>query len=98
MLEKDVESKSCKYAKERGWLAYKFTSPARRSVPDRIFINPFGLVIFIEFKATGKVPTEAQEREIRRLRENGCFVLVIDSVEDCKILVDLFGGVKYARL
>ena len=92
MLEKDIESKSCQYAKERGWLTYKFTSPARRSVPDRIFINPAGLIIFIEFKAARKVPTEAQEREIERLRKNGCFVLVIDSVEDTKILVDLFGG------
>ena len=91
MLEKEIESKGCKYAKERGWLTYKFTSPARRSVPDRIFISPAGLIIFIEFKATGKEPTEGQWREIQRLRDNGCFVLVVDALEDIKILVDLFG-------
>lgn len=92
MLEADIESKSCKYAKGLGWLTFKFSSPARRSVPDRIFISPIGLIIFIEFKATGKVPTDAQWREIGRLRKNGCFVMVIDSVDDCKILVDMFNG------
>lgn len=90
MLEKDIESRGCKYAKERGWLTYKFTSPARRSVPDRIFISPTGMVVFIEMKAPGKKPTEGQWREIKRLRDNGCMVLVMDSVDQIKTLVDLF--------
>ena len=38
MLEKQIESKVCDYAKSKGVLAYKFTSPARAAVPDRLFI------------------------------------------------------------
>lgn len=88
MLEKDIESKSCAYAKSKGWITYKFTSPARRSVPDRIFISPVGDVVFIEFKQTGKKPTDKQWREIARLQQQGCNVLVVDSVESCKFLID----------
>lgn len=90
LLEAVVEGKSCAYAKSLGWLTPKFKSPNRRSVPDRIFISPTGIIIFIEFKATGKKPTPAQSREIERLRKNGCFALYCDSIEDCKILVDMF--------
>ena len=38
MLEKQIERKVCDYAKNKGLLAYKFTSPARAAVPDRLFI------------------------------------------------------------
>ena len=49
MLEKQIEAKVCDYAKERGLLVYKFTSPNRMAVPDRMFIRPDGKVFFIEF-------------------------------------------------
>lgn len=90
MLEKDVEKKVCDYAKKHNALVYKFTSPNRRSVPDRLIIFPGGRVWFVEFKRPGGKPTEAQEREIKRLREKGCYVSVIDTVEGGKELVDQF--------
>lgn len=82
MLEKDIEAKVCAYARERGLLAYKFTSPARAAVPDRLFVMPGGFMFFCEFKRQGQKPTPAQEREHKRLREYDVAVFVIDNVED----------------
>lgn len=90
-LEKDIEKKVCDYAKSLGILCYKFTSPARRSVPDRLFIMPAGKgVFFIEFKRKGGVPTDAQEVEIRKIVAQGIWVRVVDSVVDGKRLVDFY--------
>lgn len=88
MLEKDIEKKVCDYAKKLGILAYKFTSPNRRSVPDRMFINSTGLVWFIEFKKPGGKLTEGQIREIERLESRSVRVYVINEVENGKKLVD----------
>lgn len=81
-LEKVIEAKVCDYAKQLGCLVYKFTSPSRRSVPDRLFIMPGGKgVFFIEFKRAGQKPTAAQEVEIEKIRAKGVRVYVVDNVE-----------------
>jgi hypothetical protein len=80
MLERDIEREACAQAKALGWLVYKFTSPNRRSVPDRMFIKD-GRVVFIEFKRPGGRLTEAQARELVRLRLAGVETGVADSVE-----------------
>lgn len=89
MLEKQIEAKVCEYAKSKGLLAYKFTSPARAAVPDRLFITPDGRVFFCEFKAAGKKPTEAQAREHQRLRQHKVNVFVIDNIDEGKTMIDL---------
>lgn len=89
MLEKQIEQRVCDYAKAKDWLVYKFTSPNRAAVPDRLFIAPGGRCIFIEFKAPGKKPTVPQEREHQRLRAQGVMVFVIDDVDAGKSVVDL---------
>lgn len=91
MLEKQIEQKVCDYAKSKGWLVYKFTSPNRAAVPDRIFISPMGKVVFIEFKREGQKPTPAQAREHDRLREQRVSVFVVDNVIDGKTIVDVMG-------
>lgn len=88
MLERDVEAYLVKRVKEIGGVAMKLTSPSRRSVPDRLVLLPEGEVHFIELKAPGKTPTDAQYREHVRLRELGMSVFVIDS----KPGVDTFIG------
>ena len=90
MLEKEIEKAVCDYAKKRGYLVYKFSSPARISVPDRIFISPNGMVLFIEFKREGKKPTKAQQREIARIAKQGVYVTVVDNVERGKEIVNAF--------
>ena len=82
LLEKQIEGKVCDYAKSKGCLCYKFTSPSRRSVPDRLFITPSGKVFFIEFKRAGAHPTEAQAVEIAKLTRQGVDVYVCDNVND----------------
>jgi hypothetical protein len=89
MLEKQIEHAVCEYARARDVLAYKFTSPNRMAVPDRLFILPSGKMFFCEFKRTGAKPTEAQEREHLRLRQHNVNVFVIDNVEDGKMMINL---------
>lgn len=90
MFEKDIENKVCKYAREKGFLAYKFTSPQRAAVPDRLFIAPDGVMFFIEFKRPGAVPASAQVREHTRLINQGVAVYVIDDVTKGTELVNKY--------
>jgi len=86
--ESEIESKVCEYAKIKGIAAYKFTSPNRKNVPDRLFLCPGTFTFFIEFKATGEEPSAAQVREINRLINMGYVVYVIDDVKIGKKLID----------
>ena len=81
MLEKVIEAKVRAKAMAAGWMVYKFTSPSRRSVPDRLFIRD-GRYVFIEFKRPGGTLTAGQAREIKRLRHAGAEVHVCYSVEE----------------
>ena len=78
--ERDIEAKAVKWAKDKGWLTYKFVSPSQRGVPDRVFIRA-GIIIWIEFKAPGKVPTPLQAQTIKKMQAHGCQVYVCDNVE-----------------
>jgi len=89
MLESAIESAVCKYAKSKGWLVYKFVSPNNRGVPDRIMLRN-GVIIFVEFKATGKQPTTLQQYIIKRIRGEKFKVYVIDSVEIGKKTLDSY--------
>lgn len=90
MLEKQIELAVCEYAKTKRFLAYKFTSPARAAVPDRLMVTPKGECFFIEFKRKGAKATPAQEREHARLRDQGCQVWVIDDVQKGKSIIDMW--------
>lgn len=81
MLERDIEKAFVKRVQALGGMAEKFTSPARRSVPDRIVTLPGGRVVFVELKAPGKNPTENQKRDHEKRRALGCEVWIIDSME-----------------
>lgn len=84
MLERDVERALVDRVKALGGTCEKFTSPTKRSVPDRIVTLPGGRIIFVEVKAPGKKPTELQHRDHERRRALGCDVRVIDSMEDAR--------------
>lgn len=86
MLERDIEAYLVKRCKEIGALCDKFTSPQRRSVPDRL-ITFNGRVLFVELKATGKKPTEAQVRDHERRRAAGAEVVWLDSKESVEWVV-----------
>ncbi|HAS8351231.1 TPA: VRR-NUC domain-containing protein [Vibrio vulnificus] len=72
--------------KKAGGIAYKFVSPGRRAVPDRLVLLPGGKVIFVECKAPGEKPRPDQLREHARLFSLGHQVVVLDS----KDLTEIF--------
>ena len=81
MLEKTIEAALGKRVKFLGGKYEKFTSPSRRSVPDRLITLPEGRIIFVECKALGKVATDAQARDHASRRALGCDVRVISNME-----------------
>lgn len=81
MLESAIERAFVARVKSLGGMAEKFTSPGRRSVPDRIVTLPGGVIIFVELKRPGGKPTVAQLRDHERRLALGCDVRVIDSLE-----------------
>jgi hypothetical protein len=86
--ESKIERAVCSFVEdELKGLAYKFTSPGRRGVPDRLIILPGVSPFFIEFKAPNEKPRPQQIREIKRLRDRGSTVIVIDSVVTGKEVV-----------
>lgn len=90
LRESDIEAHGGDRVKELGGIPYKFTSPARRAVPDRLNLLPIPpehreivarYVRFVEYKAPGQKPSPAQTREHTTLRELGYYVIVIDTKE-----------------
>ena len=77
--ESEIEKHLVKRVKERGGLPYKFVSPSRKGVPDRLCAMPGGVIVFCELKAPGEEPRPDQAREHQRLRDLGCKVLVLDT-------------------
>lgn len=64
-----------------GGIAYKFKSPGRANVEDRLCLLPQGRVWLVELKAPGQQPTEGQLREMSRHRALGHNIAVLDSIE-----------------
>lgn len=81
ILEKHIEAALVARVKALGGTAEKFTSPAKRNVPDRLITLPGGRIIFVEVKNVGKAPTLAQEADHARRRALGCDVRVINTME-----------------
>jgi len=79
MRESEIERYLVQRARTLGGVAYKFVSPGRVGVPDRIVVMPDRLM-FVELKAPGKKPEPHQLREHQRLRSMGQSVYVVDSI------------------
>jgi len=90
MREKQVEKYLIKQVrKELGGTAYKFTSPGRRSVPDRLCVIP-NEVFFVECKATDEFATPAQLREHDKLRDLDQWVYVVSSKYAIDKIINFF--------
>lgn len=81
LRESVIEQRLVDRVRARGGQAYKFKSPNRANVPDRIVLLPGGCILFAEVKSPGEKPTEAQLREHIRLRKLGFEVVVVDSLQ-----------------
>lgn len=89
MLEKELEAKIVRYAKARGCLVYKFSSPSHSGVCDRIIIAPGGRVMFMELKAPGQVPTPLQYKFLVDVTKQGATGVWADNEALGRFLIDL---------
>lgn len=81
MRESRIEQHLVDVVKDMGGIAYKFKSPGRANVEDRLVMLPRARLWLVELKATGEKPNEAQLREHARHRALGFNVIVLDSIE-----------------
>ena len=82
MRESEVERYLRKQVEANGGECWKWVSPGRRGVPDRIVIMPGGVVVFVELKAPGKTERADQVHVQKMLRDLGCRVYSsVDSKE-----------------
>ncbi len=82
LLERDIERYLVRRTVEHGGVSYKWVSPGRVGVADRIVLLPGGVVWFVELKtATGRLSPwqKVFAAEMRRMRMN---YIVIRSKEE----------------
>ena len=90
LREKQVEERlRVKTLKILKGIAYKFKSPARRSVPDRLLVWPLENFVFVECKAPGKTWTKAQAKHRDMLRRMGFKVFIVDTYEAVDELIEI---------
>jgi len=90
LLEKDVENKVVRYAKDQNCIVRKMNGLGARNWPDRMFITPVGKVFFIEFKAPGKKIEKgsAQELFIHELQLRKIHAYECNDAEKGKAIID----------
>lgn len=84
MRESPIEKKTCRAAKLQGWQVHPKAAAGNRGWPDRTFskvVRTKVLLKLIEFKAPNKPPRPLQRHRIKKLRELGYEVHVVDNVE-----------------
>lgn len=84
--ESILEAYLVREVKKLGGAPYKFSSPQRSGVPDRLICWSDGRAVFVEVKAKGRKPTALQNKEQERLRARGFLVFTLDS----QIAIDNF--------
>ena len=87
-----MESSIEKYLKRRveavGGLCWKWTSPGRIGVPDRIVMLKGGIVAFVELKDSGKTERPSQVVCQNKIKSLGCWVFSsVDSKEKVDALL-----------
>jgi len=86
MLESAIERKCVNHAEKVGCLCFKVQ---RRSYPDRLIVFPGTHdIILVEFKKPGETPRKDQKRTIRKLRDRGFDVFVIDSFDEFRTMLE----------
>lgn len=74
MQESMIERRLKQKVEAAGGKCWKWVSPGRSGVPDRIVIMPYGVVAFVETKAPGEKERKLQHVVHRYLSERGALV------------------------
>jgi hypothetical protein len=90
VLEKDVEGYLKRQCSKHGMLCYKFNSPGRTGVPDRIIVFA-GMIFFVECKAPAGKLTPNQVANHAELFKQGVTVCVVKSFFEVDTLLS---GIK----
>lgn len=91
MLEKQIESRLVDLCKRYGGIAIKLTG--YRGIPDRIILNRFGQVMFVELKRPGKHLRENQIAWQKKLQGMGFKSVMVDSFISVDALKSFLSGV-----
>lgn len=89
--EKVFERELSKFVEENEGMAVKLLSQFIKGLPDRMYLLHGSIVLFVEFKSTGKKPTKIQSYIHAKIQALGFPVLVVDSVEtyeEAKKIID----------
>lgn len=89
MLENPhVRDPTVEYAKAHGWISINVDYSGW---PDRLFVTPWGLCIWVEFKKPkGSRHMLRQKHRLRTLRQRGCHAYLVKTKEEGLGLVDLY--------
>lgn len=85
--ESSIEGKLRDAVKAKGGMAFKFVSPSKRGVPDRLIVLN-GKVSFLELKRKGKEPEPLQHYWIDWLNAHGISAGWADNVADALKFVE----------
>ncbi len=77
--ENQIEKRLCEGIKDLKGLCWKFVSPGRTGVPDRIVILPTGQVFFVELKSPNGYPSPIQRMIHEMLKDCRNQVYVLSS-------------------
>lgn len=87
MLENKVENHLRKEVEKIKGKAFKFSSPGNNGVPDRIVLYK-GKTYFVELKKPGETLRPLQKVIVKRFRNNGFKVYVIDNIKKVGEFID----------
>ena len=96
--ERDIEAHLVREVRARNGLCFKWVSPGRVGVPDRILILPHGVTVFVELKVEGGELSAVQKLTLREIANLGHAVYVIygdGGVGQLMTIVD--GLLRHAR-
>ncbi|SIO87022.1 VRR-NUC domain-containing protein [Nocardiopsis sp. JB363] len=77
-IENEIEAYLLENCRTVGFLCWKFTSPGRAGVPDRVVITPWATV-FVEVKRPGGRLRRLQQAIRAKMLRAGAAVYVVDS-------------------
>ena len=88
MREKYIEQKLVSEVKKRGGICLKLASTGLEGIPDRLVLMAKGKIAFVELKAPKQKPRKLQLVRIKKLKELGFSVYVLDTLEDIGGVID----------